>query len=130
MTEERIELGRRGEDLIASLIESKGWHVLARNVRLSGGELDLIARVGDTLVFIEVKTLRTGRYQANSSPERAVLAVDRKKQSRIRRLAAEWLTAGQIPHGIAEFRFDVFGVEFDRQHADLQPRIEHIESAF
>lgn len=130
MTEDRIELGRRGEALIASMIERKGWHVLARNVRLSGGELDLIARVGDTLVFIEVKTLRIGSNQANSSPERAVLAVDRRKQARIRRLAAEWLTAGQAPHGIAEFRFDVFGVEFDRHHPQRQPRIQHIESAF
>lgn len=130
MTDERIELGRCGEKLVAEMLERRGWSVLARNVRLSRGELDLIARDGDTLVFLEVKTLRVGRGQFVSAPERAVLAVDQRKRSRIRRLAAEWLAAGQAPCGIAEFRFDVVGVEYDRQRPKDRPRIEHIENAF
>lgn len=130
MTRARIQLGRLGEDLAATLLRDKGWEVIARNVTLSRGELDLIARDGDTLVFVEVKTLRTAVDGHGSAPEHAVLAVDGRKQSRIRRLAAEWLAQGRTPAGIAEFRFDVIGVEFDQAPPNCQPRLEHIEHAF
>jgi putative endonuclease len=130
VTRQRIELGRLGEDLAADLLIRKGWEVLARNVALSQGELDLIARDGDTLVFVEVKTLRTRTDGHGSAPEYAVLAVDGRKRSRIRRLAAEWLSQGCTPTGIAEFRFDVVGVEFDRDPPNGRPRLDHIEHAF
>jgi putative endonuclease len=130
MTDDRTKLGQHGEQIVASMLEARGWQVLHRNVRLSCGELDLIGRDGDTLVFVEVKTLRLGGAQAESAPERAVLAVDERKQSRIRRLAAEWLALGNTPRGISEFRFDVIGVEFDRLRPDRRPSIDHIESAF
>jgi putative endonuclease len=130
VTRARIELGRLGEDLAATLLRDKGWEVIARNVTLSRGELDLIARDGDTLVFVEVKTLRTPVDGHGSAPEHAVLAVDGRKQSRIRRLSAEWLAQGRTPAGITEFRFDVIGVEFDQAPPNCQPRLEHIEHAF
>lgn len=130
MSERRRELGRLGEDRAAELLGAKGWEILARNVRLGGGELDLIGRDGDTLVFVEVKTLSSGPTAARSGPERAVTAVDRRKQTQVRRLAAQWLSAGETPTGISEFRFDVVGVELDSRDPELEPRIEHIEDAF
>ncbi len=130
VTRDRIELGRLGEDLAARSLTHKGWEVIARNVNLSRGELDLIARDGDTLVFVEVKTLRTRVDERGSAPEHAFLAVDGRKQSKIRRLAAEWLALGCTPVGIAEFRFDVIGVEFDDDPPNGRPRLEHIEHAF
>ncbi|MBR2508902.1 MAG: YraN family protein [Lentisphaeria bacterium] len=59
-----LRLGRRGETLSCALLERKGMEVLARNFRTSFGELDIVARDGRYLVFIEVKTLRRiGRYR-------------------------------------------------------------------
>ena len=53
-----LRLGRRGESLCAALLKHKGMVILARNFRTSYGELDIVARDGGTLVFVEVKTLR------------------------------------------------------------------------
>ena len=53
-----LKLGRRGEQLCAALLKHKGMVILARNFRTSYGELDIVARDGGTLVFVEVKTLR------------------------------------------------------------------------
>ena len=112
------------------MLARRGWMILARNVLLQGGEIDLIARDGDTLVFVEVKTASMRRNPLGSGPERAALAVDRQKQSRVRRLASEWLASAEMPRGIAEFRFDVVGVELDPLDPTLTPRIEHLERAF
>lgn len=130
VTEERIDLGRRGEELAAQLLGERGWEVLARNVRLRGGEIDLIARDGDTLAFIEVKTASVRRNPLGSGPERAALAVTPEKQRKVRRLAAEWLTSDALPRGVAEFRFDVIGIELDPFDPAIAPRIEHLQDAF
>lgn len=53
-----LKLGRRGETLACRLLQSKGYDILARNWRIKAGELDIVARDGATLVFVEVKTLR------------------------------------------------------------------------
>lgn len=59
-----LRLGRRGESLSCALLESKGMTILARNFRTTFGELDIVARDGRYLVFVEVKTLRRiGRYR-------------------------------------------------------------------
>lgn len=130
MTRERVQLGRSGEELVSSLLTRADWEILDRNVRLPHGEIDLIAREGDTLVFLEVKTLRLGPDRMGPGPAQAILQVGPRKQRRIRQLAAEWLAAGSIPRGIAEFRFDVVGVEFDSTDPLATPRIEHIRGAF
>ncbi|MBH0119284.1 YraN family protein [Rhodococcus sp. HM1] len=79
------QLGARGEDLAAEFLESAGMVVLERNWRCRYGELDLIARDGAVLVFVEVKT-RTGL--GYGSPAEAVTP---EKADRIRRLAGLWL---------------------------------------
>ncbi len=53
-----LALGRRGEDAAVRLLQAKGYLILARNWRVRAGELDIVARDGRTLVFVEVKTLR------------------------------------------------------------------------
>jgi putative endonuclease len=98
----RIDLGRRGEDAAARLYESLGYEIVVRNLRLPGGELDLVARRGAELVFCEVKTRSTGRFGEPSH------AVNYAKRARIRRLAAAWLSANRMwGH---EIRFDVVSV--------------------
>lgn len=83
------QLGALGEDLAAEFLESVGMTVLERNWRCRYGELDLIARDGAVLVFVEVKT-RTGF--GYGSPAEAVTPA---KADRIRRLAGLWLTEQQ-----------------------------------
>ncbi len=109
-----MRLGRAAEELAARRLDAASVRVIARNVRVrdpeSGlvGELDLIGEAGGTLVFVEVKAGRAGRRHG---PERPALAVGRRKQHQIRRLARFWLTteAGRL---YARIRFDVIGVTY------------------
>lgn len=101
-------LGRAGEDAAVTLLEGAGYRIVARNVRLPGGEIDVIARDGDTVVFVEVKT------RANATFGGAVRAVDARKRATLRKLAADWL---QIAAPRAHARFDV--VTIDRGRATL-----------
>jgi putative endonuclease len=125
MTEQRQRIGRAGEDLVAARLATAGWQIVERNARTRYGELDLVALDGRTLVFVEVKAGRTGSL---FGPERPVLAVDWRKQQRVRRLATAWMGERRgLPH-YAEIRFDAVGVSFNR--AGHPTDIEHIESAF
>lgn len=70
-------IGRSGEDAAASLMESEGWEILARNFRAGRGEIDIIAARGDLLAFVEVKRWkRTGPMDLRN-------AVDAPKIARI-----------------------------------------------
>lgn len=95
-------VGRHGEQVAAEHLESVGMVVLERNWRCRGGEIDIVARAGDTLVFAEVKT-RTG--VGFGSPFAAVTPA---KAARLRRLAASWLAAHD--EHARTVRFDVVGV--------------------
>ena len=119
MTERSRALGRQGEALAAAHLERAGYTILARNVRADGVEMDLVARRGRTLAFVEVKTRRSlhqGRPEA---------AVDARKQARLARGARAWLRE----HGWrgARVRLDVIGVA-PGPAGDLQVR--HWPGAF
>jgi len=124
MTAARQSMGRRAEELVARRLAAAGWQVVARNARTRHGELDIVARNGRTLVFVEVKA---GRRNAAVGPERPAHAVDARKQRRIRRLAAAWLAENRDAPQCASIRFDVVGVTFDRSRPIA---IEHIRDAF
>jgi len=95
-----------------------GWKILRRNFRApGGGEVDLVCRDGDTLVFAEVKTRRSEEMG------RPLDAVDRKKQQLIRRGGLYWLRLLNMPD--ITFRFDVIEVL-----ATDPIEIRVIESAF
>ncbi len=125
MTVQRQRLGRLAEDLVAARLATAHWEILERNARTRYGELDIVALDGRTLVFVEVKA---GRANSAYGPERPVLAVDRRKQQRIRRLATAWLAERRGLPYYAEIRFDAVGVTFDRAGRALD--VEHIEGAF
>ena len=78
-------LGRMGEDVAARHLESEGFVVLERNWRCSEGELDILARDGDTLVVCEVKTRSSTRY---GSPFEAITE---RKLHRLERLGMRWM---------------------------------------
>lgn len=97
-------LGRDGEDLAHRYLQRQGLLVIARNYRTPGGsaEVDLIARDGEMLVFVEVKTRETDEFGA---PDRAI---DGVKRDKIRRAALNYLRRS----GLAEdrVRFDVVSI--------------------
>jgi putative endonuclease len=125
MTHARERIGRRAEELVARRLAAAGWEIVERNARTRHGELDIVARDGRALVFIEVKA---GRPGAALGPERPVHAVDARKQRRIRRLATAWLAERRGLRPYAEIRFDAVGVSFDRDGRAIE--VEHIENAF
>lgn len=108
-------VGRHGENVVARFLEEDGWEVLARNWRTARGELDLVARDGNTVVAVEVKTRRGTDY---GSPLEAVTPV---KVARLRQLLAAWLAerSESFPH----MRIDVVGVMLPRTGA---ARLEHV----
>ncbi|MCS0636568.1 YraN family protein [Streptomyces sp. LP05-1] len=110
-------LGRYGERLAARRLGEAGMTVLARNWRCGRtGEIDIVARDGDTLVVCEVKTRRTGAFQ------HPLAAVTPAKTERLRQLAACWLArhGGPPPGGL---RIDVVGVLLPRRGA---PEVQHV----
>jgi putative endonuclease len=125
MSARRQALGRRAEDLVAARLAAAGWRVVERNARSRYGEIDLVALDRGALVFVEVKA---GRAGSAYGPERPVLAVDRRKQRRVRRLAAAWLAERRDLPRYAEIRFDAVGVTFDRGGRAVD--FEHIAGAF
>jgi putative endonuclease len=113
-----LALGQWGEDLAARHLKRRGWKILRRNFRApGGGEVDLVCRDGDTLVFAEVKTRRSEEMG------RPLDAVDGKKQRLIRQGALYWLRLLEMPD--ITFRFDVIEVL-----ATDPVEVRVIESAF
>lgn len=92
-----------GERLAARHYRLRGYRILAANVRSGGYELDLVARRGRRLVFVEVKE------RAGSSYGGGVGAVDREKRRRVRRAAAAWLQTHPEAASL-EVRFEVAAV--------------------
>jgi putative endonuclease len=125
MTVQRQRIGRAAENLVADRLARSGWEIIERNARTRFGELDIVARDGCTLVFIEVKA---GRADSAYGPERPVLGVNHRKQQRVRRLATAWMGERRDAPYYAEIRFDAVGVTFD--HGDHAVDIEHIRGAF
>lgn len=117
---DRAELGLLGEDLAAKWLRKNGRRVLHRNFRAPhGGEVDVVCRHRDALVFVEVKT-RTGDGHGRPAD-----AVTPDKQRLIQRGAGEWLRLlGNPP---VKFRFDIVEVMLID---GSKPRLSIIENAF
>lgn len=114
----KLLLGRGGERLAEQFLRNKGYMVVERNYRCTGGELDLILLDGPIIVFVEVKT-RTG--PAFGTP---LEAVESRKQRKMIRAAQVFLTARKLNQ--REARFDVVGISW----LGSKPVVEHIQNAF
>ena len=125
MTVARQRTGRIAEQLVAERLAASGWQIVERNARTRFGELDIVARDGRALVFVEVKA---GRAGASFGPERPILAVDRRKQLQVRRLATAWMAERRDAPPYDEIRFDAVGVTLDRNGRAVD--VEHIRAAF
>ncbi len=113
--------GAWGEELAARLLKKKGYSLLGRRLRIGRrDEFDLLARDGNQLVFVEVKT------RANQNFGRPMAAVDKAKRRHLSRAAVRYLKA--LKKTPPSFRFDV--IEVIGVEGDQQPQINHIQNAF
>ncbi len=119
MPSARAILGRLGEDAAARHLAATGYTLVARNWRCASGELDLVARQGDQMVFVEVRT----RRGSQTHPEASVGSI---KARRLTMLAYTYLECAGLSAESA-WRIDVIAVEID--FAGRVTRLEQIEYA-
>ena len=115
------QTGEWGEQRAARLLKKKKYRIIGKRVRVGArDEIDLVARDGKVLVFVEVKTRNRTDYGSPAS------AVDRRKRHALSRAAVRYLKRLRYPPTC--FRFDV--VEVIGRVGDSDPRMHHIENAF
>lgn len=110
-----------GEAQVANYLRCRGYQLLAHSYHCRFGEVDLIARQGSILCFVEVKT------RTNLSVGLPREYVTRQKQEKLRRTAACYLAAHELDCPV---RFDVAEVYTDAAHSADATRIEYLEDAF
>lgn len=118
MSRARVLFGKTGEDLACGELERRGYAILTRRYRRRGGELDIIARDGPTLVFVEVKA-RDGHAFGEAAE-----AVTRFKRRRIAQLALDYIALNRLHD--RPCRFDVVSIHMD----DGRPVVEVFQNAF
>ena len=118
MTQTRVRFGKIGEDLACRELERRGYAILARRYRRRGGELDIIARDGGTVVFVEVKARDSREFGDGSE------AVTRLKRRRMVAIALDYLGRHRLTERAC--RFDVVSILM----SNGEPAIEVIQNAF
>jgi putative endonuclease len=119
MLDRRRHLGEFGEEVAASYLARRGHRIVERGWRCAIGEIDLVTRDGEALVFVEVRTRHAG------VPGAAEESIGPAKRARLARLAYAYLAASS--HDGSQWRIDVVAVEVDR--AGRATSINHIPSA-
>jgi putative endonuclease len=114
----RRGVGQRGEDLAQELLRKKGYEILERNFKSPLGEIDIIAREGKTLAFVEVKTRLSADFGT------AKWAVGPKKQRKLSMVALDYLKRRSFPDQAA--RFDVVAIDLNQG----QEKVELFRNAF
>jgi putative endonuclease len=117
-TKTKLQAGHEAEGLAVSYLKAKGYEIVERNAQIGRGELDIVARQGETLVIVEVKSGRASdgflpREKVNPAKRRQLLKLTEAYRKRQRCL-------GQ------SVRLDIVEVVFDAQG---RPQIEHLEGA-
>lgn len=116
----RKALGHLGEEIASSYLQSHGYQILARNVVCRQGELDLVARDGDWLVFVEVRSRR------GLAAVEIAESITPEKQRRLIRAAQHFRRTHRV--GRMPCRFDVITISFANEGEDYQ--LHHYRSAF
>lgn len=111
------ELGNWGEEYSVIYLQKKGYEVVERNYRFQKNEIDIIAKFGNNLIIVEVKTRQTAEI---GEPWRAVT---KSKQKQIIKVANQYVQANQIE---LDVRFDIVSIV----HNSYRTEIDHIEGAF
>lgn len=119
MTNPPQDLGRKGEDIAASMLRRKGWSVVERNYRFGHKEIDLVVRNGNLVAFVEVKT------RAGLGFGHPLEAITRAKRRELSYVAAAWIARNGQPGDV--YRFDAVAITWQGRG---QPRVEHVEDAW
>ena len=118
-TDPRHRRGYAGERTAMAYLLRRGWRIEAHRMRLGHHDVDLVARQGDLVAFVEVKTRRSHRFG------RAVEAVGPRKRAVLGRLAELWRV--RFGRATDRYRFDVIAVE---EGGSTSPQVTHIEGAW
>ncbi len=119
MSNYKKQFGNRGEDIAVDYLEGKGFEIVERNYHYGHGELDIIAKDKDVLVFVEVKTRKNLEF---GPPE---LSITKNKQRQVRKVAEAYMIEKNITD--TDVRIDVVAILIRK---NLPPKITHIENAF
>ncbi|WP_435163232.1 YraN family protein [Paenibacillus glycanilyticus] len=117
----RRQTGLAGETAACQYLENGGYTVIERNWRCRSGEIDIIATIDDTLVFVEVRTRRAGGRFGTAAE-----SVDRRKQQQVALVAQVYLRMRHLTY--PPMRFDVIAVTMNRD--DSIGEIKHVKAAF
>ena len=120
MNDQRQDLGKQGEQIARESLEDKNYEILETNFRCKQGEIDIIARDRHMVVFVEVRTVTSARYQPPYN------SVTRSKQQQVKRAALFYISKHNLVN--TQFRFDVIGITLNRKTGKHQ--LDHIENAF
>ena len=113
-----LRLGQQGESVAVKHLKRRGYKILERNYRNWLGEIDIVAKHRDQIVFVEVKARRSLHYGKPKS------AITSKKKEKISKVALLYLKhKGQLQTAA---RFDVVAIDY----SGAQPSVEHIQNAF
>lgn len=112
-------LGDWGEQLAAGFLAERGWVILHRNYRIGHREIDLVARCGGVVAFVEVKT------RGGTGYGHPLEAITRKKRREIQQVATAWIETHGLPGDV--YRFDAVAILLPAGGA---PVIEHVEDAW
>jgi putative endonuclease len=117
----RARLGQRAEEAVARYLESAGFSIVARNLRLGRLELDIVARRAELVLVVEVRTRGAGAWTSGLG------SVSRAKRDRIRRAGQRlWRDRYKADPSVDRMRFDAASVRFDGGEAD----IDYVVAAF
>lgn len=116
---DHLRLGQYGEDLAVNLLKGKGYAIIARNEIINRREVDIIARDGDLLVFVEVKTRSGGSFG------HPLEAIDNKRRERLKSAGKIYLHANRLKN--VSLRFDAVSVIASENGA---PLVEHFKNVF
>ena len=116
MTKHNQSVGQWGEETAAKYLGQRGYEIIIRNARTPYGEIDIIAKQGDTTIFVEVKTLTSSK---NFFPEQNVTA---RKREHMLACAEHYAVENHIDH----WQIDVVAIEGKQ---GLEPKVTHFENA-
>jgi len=118
--DQRKRVGKIGEDAAATYLRQHGYQILMRNWSTRFGEIDIIAKKSQTLIFVEVRSTRGIRYGYGFQ------SIGNRKQQKVRRLALQYVKRQQFNH--LPLRFDVISVLINRENKVV--KLDHIPNAF
>ena len=110
-------IGDTGEEIAVKYLESHGYNIITRNYHSRYGEIDIIAALGEYIVFVEVKYRKNHLYGEPSS------AVDYRKQEKIKKTVLQYISENEALD--KDFRFDIIEIT-----GTGEVKINHIENAF